>query len=196
VDFAKGIAMTGGSDAAYRKVLAAFRKDALDRLPLFERVPGEPELSLFTTNVHALKSAAATIGAASVSQEAAELEAAGKAGDLALITGRLPQFYRDIQNLAEQIGLALNREETGKPGNKGAGAIFALNIPLFTELAKALEQEDIGTIRRILAELEEKPLDAKETEIINNISNAVLMSDFEEAIKEIEALTDDKGEIV
>jgi signal transduction histidine kinase/CheY-like chemotaxis protein len=193
LDVATGIAMTGG-EASYRKVLAVFRKDALKRLPLLEHVPGEPELSLFTTNVHALKSAAATIGAASVSKEAAELEAAGKAGDLSFITGRLPQFYRDLQKLAEQIERALNE---GTPGEAEGGTGFAGScIPLFRELAAALEQLDIGTIRRILGELVGKSFDAKTKEAINNISNAVIMSDFEEAINEIEALTDNTGEIL
>ncbi|MFP3043796.1 ATP-binding protein [Treponema primitia] len=193
VDFTKGIAMTGGTEAAYRKVLSTFRKDALERLPLLERVPSEQELSLFTTSVHALKSAAGTIGAAAVSKAAAELEAAGKAGDMALITERLPDFYRNLQALAEQIGLALDIHTAAETDS---GETFTQYLPLFTELAAALKQEDIGIIRRILAELEGKPFDGKTKEAINNISNAVLLSDFEEAIKKNETLINNKGEIV
>jgi CheY-like chemotaxis protein len=196
IDTAKGLVMTGGTEAAYRKVLVAFRKDVLDRLPLFEHDPDEQELSLFTTNAHALKSAAGTIGAAFVSQEAAELETAGKAGDLALIAGRLPRFYHDLKELAEQIGAALNRAETVEINSEGAGEISAQYPVLFTELAEALKQEDIGLIHRILTELEEKPLDAKTKETINSISNAVLMTEFEDAIKEIEILTDNTGKRV
>jgi CheY-like chemotaxis protein len=191
IDTARGLAMTGGTDAGYRKVLASFRKDALDRLPLLERVPGEPELSLFTINVHALKSAAATIGAASVSQEAAELEAAGKAGDMARITERLPRFYRDLQNMAGQIERALQEGMpgeaeggTGSAGNAGSGSC----APLFTGLAEALKQEDMGAIQRILGELESKPLDPETKEIISRISNAVLMAEFEDATKAAEGL--------
>ncbi|WP_245534739.1 hybrid sensor histidine kinase/response regulator [Treponema primitia] len=190
IDTARGLSMTGGTEAGYRKVLAAFRKDALDRLSLFEHDPSEQELSLFTTNVHAIKSAAGTIGAASVSQEAAELEAAGKAGDLALIAERLPHFHHDLKELAEQIGAGLNRVETVEINSEGAGEISAQYSVLFTELAEALKQEDIGLIHRILAELEKKPLEAKTKETISSISNAVLMTEFEEAIREIETLTD------
>ncbi|WP_010257697.1 hybrid sensor histidine kinase/response regulator [Treponema primitia] len=185
VDLTKGIAMTGGTETAYRKVLSTFRKDVLERLPLLEHVPNEQELSLFTTSVHALKSAAGTIGAAAVSKAAAELEAAGKAGDLFFITEQLPQFYRDLQNLVEQIGLALDTRATAEADS---GETFTQYLPLLTELAEALKQENIGTIHRILAELEEKPFDTKTKETISSISNAVLMSDFEDAIKEIETL--------
>jgi HPt (histidine-containing phosphotransfer) domain-containing protein len=179
--------MTGGTEAVYRKVLASFRIDALERLPLFARVPGEPELSLFVTNVHALKSAAGTIGAAAVSQEAEELEAAGKAGDLALITERLSGFYRDLQNLADGIGRVLDDGALQNQDSDTAGKA-AEYLPLFTELAEALKQEEIGTIHRILAELEENPLDAQTKKSLDEVSNAVLMSEFEEAIKKTDML--------
>nr|WP_245534740.1 ATP-binding protein [Treponema primitia] len=184
VDTGKGVAMTGG-EASYRKVLATFRKDALERLPLLERVSDEQELSLFTTNTHALKSAAGTIGAAAVSKVAAELEAAGKAGDFSLITEKLPQFYRDLQKLAEHIETALNRVEAVELNNEGTGEISEEHFALFTEFAEALKQEDIGTIHRILAELEGKPFGGKTRKTLNDVSDAVLMSDFDEAIKKM-----------
>jgi CheY-like chemotaxis protein len=80
VDTAKGIAMTGGTIAGYRKVLAQFYKDAQERLALLQEPPDETALPVFVTQVHALKSASATIGAAEVSAEAAALEAAGRPG--------------------------------------------------------------------------------------------------------------------
>jgi HPt (histidine-containing phosphotransfer) domain-containing protein len=184
VDTARGLAMTGGTEAGYRKVLASFRKDALERLPLLERVPNKQEISLFVTNVHALKSAAATIGAAGVSEEAAELEAAGKAGDLTRIEEGLPPFYWNLKDLSEQIGQVLNRE-----GASGAGSEESKRyLPLFEELAEALKQEEIGTIHRLLVELEAAPLDGKTQEVLTAVSNAVLMSEFQEAIEKLTAI--------
>ncbi|WP_010257689.1 hybrid sensor histidine kinase/response regulator [Treponema primitia] len=192
VDTVRGFAMTGGTEAGYRKVLNAFHKDALERLPLFAAPPDPETLSLFTTNVHALKSAAATIGAGAVSKAAAELEAAGKTGDLALVTEKLPIFHRDLQDLAEQIEAALNEGMpdgaeggTGSSGNAGSAGLC---VPLFTELAKALEQEDIGTVQRILGELEQKSFDPGTKKIISCVSNAVLMTEFEDAIKAVKGM--------
>ncbi|WP_010257686.1 hybrid sensor histidine kinase/response regulator [Treponema primitia] len=187
VDTARGLALTGGSETSYRKVLSSFRNDALERLALMERVPTGSELSLFTTNVHALKSAAGTIGAAAVSQEAEELEAAGKAGDLARITELLSGFYRDLQNLADGIGQvlddgALQNQDSGTAGKA------AEYLPLFTELAESLKQEEIGTVHRLLAELEAAALDGKIRDSLAAVSNAVLMSDFEDAIRAVQRI--------
>ncbi|MFP3042869.1 Hpt domain-containing protein, partial [Treponema primitia] len=187
VDTARGLAMTGGTEATYRKVLASFRIDALERLPLFARVPGEQELSLFTTNVHALKSAAGTIGAAAVSQEAEELEAAGKAGDLGLVTDLLSGFYRDLQNLADGIGRVLDDGALQNQDSDTAGSA-AEYLPLFTELAESLEQEEIGTVHRLLAELEAAALDGKTRDSLAAVSNAVLMIDFKDAIKAVKRI--------
>ncbi|WP_010257691.1 ATP-binding protein [Treponema primitia] len=185
VDLTKGIAMTGGTEASYLKVLTIFRKDALERLPLLERMPNEQELSLFTTSVHALKSASATIGAEAVSKAAAELEAAGKAENLALIAARLPGFSRDLQNLAEHIETALNTNTFVETDSKEA---FTQYLPLVTDLRAALEQEDIGTIRRIIAELEAAPFDRKTREVLTAVSDAVLMTEFAEAIGKMDTL--------
>ncbi|AEF85698.1 sensor protein GacS [Treponema primitia ZAS-2] len=185
MDLFKGIAMTGGTEASYLKVLTTFRKDALERLPLLGSIPSEQELSLFTTNVHALKSAAATIGAEAVSKAAAELEASGKAGNLALISERLPGFFRDLQNLAEHIGATLN---TNTAVETDSNETFTQYLPLFTDLRTALEQESIGTIRRILAELEAEPFDGKTREALTAVSDAVLMTEFAEAIDKIDIL--------
>ncbi|GHV41680.1 hypothetical protein AGMMS49546_18100 [Spirochaetia bacterium] len=188
VDTARGLAMTGGAEAGYRKVLAAFSKDAKERFVLLDHLPGEQELSLFTTGVHALKSAAASIGAAAVSEQAAELEKAGKAGEIKTIAEQLEVFYRDLKNLVEQIDLAM---EGAAGGAEVSAESAAASLSLFTALASALEQEDIGKIRRILAELEQKPFDGKTKEIIGGVFDAVLMTEFEEALRIVKNLLND-----
>ncbi|GHV43880.1 hypothetical protein AGMMS49546_26790 [Spirochaetia bacterium] len=184
LDVKRGIAMTGGTEAAYRRVLNSFYRDARERLPLFAGAPDREGLQNFIVNAHALKSAAATIGAAALSKQAADLEAAGNAGDLELVGEGLPAFHRDLELLIEKIGLVMRGEGTGGAETDAAGTYLFL----FAELASALEQEHIRTIRRILAELEDKPFDTQTKERINSISNAVIMSEFEEAsaiIKEL-----------
>ncbi|GHU39522.1 hypothetical protein FACS1894190_04580 [Spirochaetia bacterium] len=103
VDVEKGVAMSGGTVKVYKKVLAIFQKDVEDRLALLQNPPDEKDLPLFVTHVHALKSASASIGAAEISDAAARLEAAGKAGDLALIGELLPDFVKQLAAVAENI---------------------------------------------------------------------------------------------
>jgi CheY-like chemotaxis protein len=107
IDAAKGFDMTGGTMEGYRQVLDIFRKDAEERLTLLQNVPDEAGLPAFTIQVHALKSASASIGAMEVSAEAAQLETAGRAGDLAFIREALPNFVARLAELAENIGGAL-----------------------------------------------------------------------------------------
>jgi HPt (histidine-containing phosphotransfer) domain-containing protein len=183
VDVQKGIAMTGGTLELYRKVLALFRKDAEDRLPVLQTMPEESALPEFITQVHALKSASASLGAAEVSEEAARLEAAGKAGDFAFIQKNLGGFAQHLSELIKGIDAALaSTDVTGFPPAAAAGDNTAL-LPLLRELQAALESESGSEIDRVLEELSKKPLDAKTKEILEQISDQVLMAEFENAIK-------------
>jgi signal transduction histidine kinase/CheY-like chemotaxis protein len=182
IDVKKGIAMTGGTDAGYRKVLASFCKDALKRLPGLEDVPGEGDLPLFTIGVHALKSAAATIGATDIAKQSKDLELVGNAGDLKTIERTLPGFHRDLKSLTEQIGLTLGSAETEKNGGT-LGGVLPRHIPLLTTLQAALENKNIAAIDSILTELEKEPFDEKTKERLAEISDSVLMTEFEVSIE-------------
>ncbi|MDR0649183.1 MAG: transporter substrate-binding domain-containing protein, partial [Synergistaceae bacterium] len=63
LDVSKGLAMTGGTLEGYVKVLETYCRDAAKRLEILSGGLGEENLELFTTQVHALKSASASIGA-------------------------------------------------------------------------------------------------------------------------------------
>ncbi|GHV41356.1 hypothetical protein AGMMS49546_17060 [Spirochaetia bacterium] len=121
LDTARGLTMTGGTEEGYRNVLRAFLKEAEEQMPLFEQVPGEAVLPLFTIKVHAMKGATATIGAIDVSTSAAELEAAGKAGDLDTIRDRLGIYYKKLKDIMERIGLALDAGPDGALQTDSAG---------------------------------------------------------------------------
>ncbi|MDR1317887.1 MAG: response regulator [Spirochaetales bacterium] len=186
IDTAGGLAMTGGVEAGYRKVLASFYRDALERLPLLEKIPEEQGFSAFTIQVHAIKSAAATIGAAELSNEAAALEKAGKAGDTAAIKERLPEFYKGLKKMTEGIRKAL--ETRGEENEISASAASPAELePRFRALKNALESRDIETVDRLLAELEGKALDEATRRIVETISDQTLMSEFEAAIETLDA---------
>jgi HPt (histidine-containing phosphotransfer) domain-containing protein len=101
--------MTGGIPAVYQQVLAIFRNDARERLPLLQKAPEAETLPELITQIHAMKSASASVGAAEVSARAADIEAAGKAGDMAFIRENLPAFARQLEELAREIDNALER---------------------------------------------------------------------------------------
>jgi signal transduction histidine kinase/CheY-like chemotaxis protein/HPt (histidine-containing phosphotransfer) domain-containing protein len=193
VDTAKGIAMTGGTAAAYKQVLTIFRKDVQDRLPILQKTQetnllSEDTLPEFITHVHALKSAAASIGAVEISAQAAELEAAGKAADMAFIRENLPAFARQLAELVKNIGTAITPPE--KEGDVSANinqiADISAYISIFRELTEALKSQNAAEIDSILEELNQKPLDVKIGEALQKISDDVLMTEFESALKTID----------
>jgi len=185
VDAAKGITMTGGTLISYKQVLSLFCKDAQERLPSLQKTPEMDALLAFTTNVHALKSAAASIGAKDISESAAELEAAGKATDMTFIREHLPVFAQRLTELIINIDKALKYKE---PENTSASSPRADYSSLFKELASALKSQHSADIDRILEELNQKTPDSKTKAALEKISDDVLMTEFDSAVKTIEEL--------
>jgi CheY-like chemotaxis protein len=193
IDAAKGINMTGGTLEGYKKVLASFRKDALERMPHFAAAPTETDFAAFAVHAHALKSAAGTIGAAELSTEAAELEVAGKAGDMSVIKEKLPGFYEHLKETAEEIGGALVETQNTESG-PGLNLSDAAVLALFKELRACLEAKDMEAIDRITGELAGKGLDAETTEMLNAVSDLLLVSKFKAAAEKIDELLSKSGE--
>jgi CheY-like chemotaxis protein len=190
IDVKKGINMTGGTPDRYRKVLASFYKDAVDRLPALQRNPEAANLGDFSINAHALKSAAATIGAAELSKEAADLEAAGKAGDMAVITAVLPAFYKNLKDTTERIHAVLE-EKTGAALNPGEPVLSIADAgvnQLFLELKTGLEEKDMEAIDRITGELGQKNLDKGAQKTLDAVSDLLLVAKFKQAVTIIETL--------
>ncbi|MDR1099700.1 MAG: response regulator [Treponema sp.] len=223
VDVKRGINMTGGTEAGYRKVLAQFRKDAADRLPFFAAFASEtgdgdkaflPKTGNETNDqfsegkldredsyrnlpaqAHAIKSAAGTIGAAAVSAEAAALEAAGKAGDLKTIGETLPGFREHVAELVENIGKALEDQGAEKDsGLPAAGGTESAALDLLPALRAALEAKNMKEIDRLLAELEQAAVNTETRERIEALSDKILMGEYGEAVEYIDKIDKTKQE--
>ena len=125
-----------------------------------------------------------------MSSLAAELEAAGNAGDTGLIEKRLPVF---LEGLAELIEGIRAWEVAQGGGSQGAGEAAAgggspAALPLLRELAAALEVQKADEVDRILEELKGKPFDAKTVESLEKISDDVLMAEFGKALETVRTM--------
>jgi len=216
IDTVKGIAMTGGTAEGYRRVLSMFRRDAEERVQKFRfflyesmgsgKFP-EKHLALFITQIHALKSALATIGAAEISNKAERLEVAAKNKELSLILDSLPDFVEQLAELLKNIRSSLEagqEKAAAKSGGQGIlGQMFGKKnadkyksvkgdsskyFPLFIKLTEALASQNLINIDRILFDLNKAPLDPRTKEILEHISDQILMTEFESAIKTIKEL--------
>jgi CheY-like chemotaxis protein len=194
LDMAKGIVMTGGTMNAYRQILSLFREDAEERLPLLQTVPAPEAMTAFITQVHALKSASASIGAAELSAQAATLEAAGKAADFAFIDKNLTVFAGRLTELATGIRVweeAMKKLDSEKPAaadNPDHGTVIAL----LHELAEALKSQKGDVIDRTLEQITQQPLDNSIKTAVDKIADEVLMAEYEKAWEILDSLF--KGE--
>jgi signal transduction histidine kinase/CheY-like chemotaxis protein len=187
-----GIAGTGGAEDVYREVLAVYCQDVRDRFEFLQKTPDRERLPLFVTHVHALKGASASIGAAAISAEAAELEAAGRREDLAFIRERLDGFYQNLKTLTERIqaGLAALEQASGEkepaPESSGQGGLPDEGVLLL--LKGALETDNIRAIDTLLGRLTESVRDETSRKILAQISDLVLLSEFRQAADLLEDL--------
>jgi HPt (histidine-containing phosphotransfer) domain-containing protein len=181
LDAVQGLIMTGGSETNYIEILKLFRKDAAERIDALLEIPEQAGLTDFITRIHALKGAAASIGAAALSAEAAALEAAAKRGDFAFMENGLPVFCGNLKTLTDHISAALSvSEDSAEKPPAGSGGAAALDEGILRDLKEALEAGNIRRVDTLLELLEESPPGAYQEEL-SQISNFVLLSEFRKA---------------
>jgi HPt (histidine-containing phosphotransfer) domain-containing protein len=180
--------MVGGSREGYLEVLDIFSRDAAQRLEVLRKTPTGDELHLFTTHVHALKSAAASIGAAGVSQQAANLEIAGRNKDLKAIEAQLGAFSEALVALVRNLraGLRLDEGPGSEEGEGGEGPPAVRDS--LEQLRQALEDEEIRPIDALLKKLRLMDLTPALRHTIAAIADCVLVSEFRQAIGIIDGL--------
>jgi HPt (histidine-containing phosphotransfer) domain-containing protein len=184
VDIQRGIAMTGGTEGGYRKILAQFCKDTRTRLPVFAEFSAGQDPLLVAAQAHAVKGASASIGAEELSAAAARLEAAGKAGDAETLRELLPEFHRQLSDLAAGIDRALGEDrDTGRAAGGATGALPETGAlrRILESLGEALLSKSMRDIDRLLEEGERLAEDPKTREVLAVISDQVLMSELQEA---------------
>ncbi|MDR1581032.1 MAG: response regulator [Synergistaceae bacterium] len=188
VDTARGKAMTGGSEANYIEVLTLFCKDAGARLEILREIPDESSLPLFITQVHALKSASASIGADEISRMAAELEEAGEHGNVDLIRETLAAFGENLSGLVGRIRFHLAECAHSNENGAGAEKLGSVYQETGLRLKAALLAENVGEADALLEELEAMPTSLKTKKTLSEVAGLVLTSEFEAAANMIDDL--------
>jgi len=187
MDTGKGIYHSGGTLALFMETLAIYHKDGLKKTNEIKASLEENNLPLYTIHVHALKSASANIGADRLSEEAKELEAAGEREDLNFIESHNNQLLDDLKLLLDNIDavLLIHKKENSE-------TVIAFDMeklkPGLVILRKALNELDAGTINKTVEDLRKMPCPEEIGNIINNISEEILIGDYDEAVALIDPL--------
>jgi len=114
VDVKKGIAMTGGTYDNYLRTLAVFCRDSLEKRKEIKVSLDAMDLPLYTIHVHALKSAAANIGAENLSAAARSLEEAGRKENVQFIKKETGNFLAELEELHDSIKYVITGAENEK----------------------------------------------------------------------------------
>jgi PAS domain S-box-containing protein len=185
IDQKRGIFLSGGTVGLYLETLVIFCKDGLEKERELMESLETGDLDLYTTHVHALKSASANIGAARLAEAAKTLEAAGERKDLDYIESRMPQFLSDLRSLLNSINEELEKHRENRSQESYNIELLKLELE---ELKTALEVLDAGKINRTIQGLQKRTLGDDVGIAVNNISDKILMGEYEEAVELIETL--------
>jgi signal transduction histidine kinase/CheY-like chemotaxis protein/HPt (histidine-containing phosphotransfer) domain-containing protein len=186
VNVAAGLARIGGSPRRYLELLEMFRRDAAAAFPSLEKEPDDASLRSFTTQVHALKSALANIGANDLSHAAALLEKAGREAKLSMIRDTLPPFREELSTLMARIAEFSAFHSTNST-NEEEGTSPAMRETL-ARLREALEARDFDAIDAALAQAQSLPAAGKTRSAASEVADLILMSDFQKAVATINGL--------
>jgi signal transduction histidine kinase/DNA-binding NarL/FixJ family response regulator len=189
IDATLGLARVGGVPSRYLKLLETFCRDVQAALFLTQMPEDEPSLRAFITQVHALKSGLANIGATELSQAAAVLEQAGREDDLPGIHALLPSFQEELASLKARIGviLALAFPEGGE---EPLNPEFVPELEEILErLRGSLEARDFMGIDASLERLQALPLSGKMRAAASEAADFILLMEFEKASAKLAVLT-------
>ncbi|MDR2554063.1 MAG: response regulator [Fibromonadaceae bacterium] len=186
IDVKKGISMTGGSLKVYMQTLAVFHKDGIQKMAEIKKSLETDNYSLYTTYVHALKSASASIGAFDLSETAKSLEAAGKKRDSAFIKQQNAHFLMALEILLNNINTVLS---ANKKNDKKVPVDFETLKNELNNLKAAIGIFDSDAIDKAANSLQMFTQAADIGESVENILQKNLIGEYDEAVAMIDDLT-------
>jgi signal transduction histidine kinase/CheY-like chemotaxis protein/HPt (histidine-containing phosphotransfer) domain-containing protein len=135
------------------------------------------DLQMFIINVHSMKSALANIGETDLSAVAFKLEQSGRAGDIGAVTAGTPLFLEALRAVIEKIKPI---DEEGETVIESAEDQAYLREKMQV-IREACGYYDKKTVKYALAGLKEKTWSPRTNELLDNLSELVLHSEFDEA---------------
>jgi len=185
VDVARGIALSGGSAKDYVETLAVFYKNGMAKVEELTQCLEAENLSLYTTYIHAMKSAGANIGANQLSSEAMALETAGMNQDIDFIKNNNGNFTDNLKKLLANINevIAANTEKTDTEALDET-----VMKELLAKLKIALEAFDLEAIEEISDELQPFTQLPEKGGMVSSLLENVFLSRYKLAVPQIDEL--------
>ncbi|MDR1163447.1 MAG: response regulator [Candidatus Accumulibacter sp.] len=188
LDVKKGVSMSGGSLEAYLNVLKIFCKDGREKTVQIREALAKGDIALFGIYVHALKSASASIGSASISDQAKELEFAAKRSDLEFIGTHAEPFIAALEPLLDNIEVTVRTAEIAAMEN-AAPVDTALLKERLEALRTALDEMDMSVIDEIVNDLSAMALPEPVKGAFEKVSEQILVGEYEAAVQLLDEIS-------
>ncbi|MDE5938314.1 MAG: PocR ligand-binding domain-containing protein [Lachnospiraceae bacterium] len=159
-----------GNEQLFWSVLKEYYRVIDKKCALIQEYEQAEKWKDYTVEVHALKSASRQIGATDLAQTAEQMEAAGNAGNAALIHKITPgmleeyMFYKGI--LAPYF---IKEEETGSGRAAEAGELSEL----FRQMEEAMENLDMDAMEQVVKDMGQYSYSDVQRSIFEKLKNAV-----------------------
>ena len=150
-----------GSEETFKTVLKIFYDSLEDKIAEIEGYYNHDDLENYTIKVHAMKSSAKLVGALELSEEARELEKAGKEGDVdyisqhhSLFAGKLRSFHGNLKSLFECVNEEEPADEEAENSDECSCGDYNkfLIKSLFDAFLKDIEENNGNGLKKILDE--------------------------------------------
>jgi CheY-like chemotaxis protein len=185
IDAESGLVSLGGNKDVYVQTLETYRSDLKEKPFQVKNALSSGDIPLFTTYVHALKSASASVGAKDFSESARALEAAGRQEDLDYISRWTPKLLEDLNILAENIEKWLKANQNPNLAETGDGDELR---DLLRELKEAVININAEEMNRALSDLQAKNWGDYASPAIADIAEDTLMCEYDSAVIKIDNL--------
>ena len=162
IDFDEGLDNVGGSKDAFSTVLNAYYYEGLDKL---KNVPimYESDMSLYTTNVHALKSSSASIGAKGISVLFKDLEFASRAGNKEFVESNTTNTFSLFEEVLDKVKQYLTDnnifdEHTNDDAVSDLDSLDEekLDPDTVAKMQEAMQKVDLKTFEGLLGQIDQK----------------------------------------
>ncbi len=188
LNIAKGIKLIGGNSESYIDIVKTYHRDGLKRIKAIVNNYEADDLKGFKTEVHAIKSATASIGGDSLSNKARLLEDAANSLDNSYIDANIKPFLNEFDRLLTDIGKALKLSEIKEKEKNSQGDPELLKSTAL-KIADAVATVDISRIEQLIGQLMQYGWSDEVVSMLADIEGHVSVYEYDEILPIIDKIT-------
>jgi CheY-like chemotaxis protein len=185
INIEDGIATSGGDREFYVKVLNVYYNEGIDLKEKIINCLSDNNIKLYTTYIHGLKTSSANIGAFKLSEEAKELEMAGKENNIQYINENADIFIETLNSVLTEIEMILIDAKDSKKAGVGVAESPIddnLLIEKFLVFKEAIAALNIDVIDAMINELSDTIIEGENKSLMEQIQNDILAGDYRSAL--------------